>query len=96
MQDVDAQRRKKVSHGVSSQGLTRLGSAPRIHIQQTDTQDSLMTTSKGPTVMEVQILKESLSAWLLSSAVSPNLKALASPPLPGESCVGFFAWPHKG
>ena len=53
MQDVDAQGRKKISQGPSNQGLTRLGSAPAKHMPQTDTLDSSMTTSKGPTVMEV-------------------------------------------
>ena len=55
MQDADAQVRKKISGGTSSPGLTRLGSALAQRMPQTDTQNSSMTASKGPTVMEVNI-----------------------------------------
>ena len=66
MQDVDAQgRMKKISQGPSSQGLTRLGSAPAKHMPQADRLNSSMTTSKGPTVMEVLVAIHISSSILL-------------------------------
>ena len=88
MQDANAQVGKKISAGASSQGLTRLGSALAQRMPQTDIQNSSVTKSKGPTVMEVHTLiydlcLEKCLKWCLRCEKS------CKPSMPQGSCADF-------
>ena len=93
MQDADAQVSKKISGGTSSPGLTRLGSALAQRMPQTDTQNSSMTASKGPTVMEVHMLTYRSVPRTVSNGVQ-SVKSLASPPRHRSLVLALPAWPH--
>ena len=87
MQDADAQVSKKISGGPSSPGLTRLGSALAQRMPQTDTQNSSLTASKGPTVMEVHILTYRTVPRTVFDSVQSEKSC--KPSTPQKSCAGF-------